>query len=101
MPEERDPKEFIREYEETLRKNNIKPCSKKEFERYERLLEQEDKELLDTIQKYNHIGAVNLAFSHPAYSMRYYVYPIIMSNKSEEEIIRLLKLLIPKDFAYL
>ena len=101
MYEEQDPKEFIREYEETLKKNNIEPCSKKEFERYERLLKQDDEELHDTIQKYFHIGAVNLAFSHPAYSMRYFVYPIIMSGKSEEEIVRLLKLLIPPNFSYL
>ena len=96
-----DLKSYLKNFEETLKKNNIKPCSKKEFERYERLLKNDNPKLLDKVQKYFHIRAVNIAFSHPAYELRYFVYPIIMSDKSEEEIIRLLDLLSPKGWSFL
>ena len=96
-----DLKTFLKNFEETLKKNNIKRCSKKEFEIYELLLKNDNPKLLDKVQKYFHIRAVNIAFSHPAYELRYFVYPIIMSGKSEEEIIRLLDLLSPKGWSFL
>lgn len=96
-----DLKMFLKNFEETLKKNNIKRCSKEDFERYEHLFKQHDRKVRDAVQKYFHIRAVNIAFSHPAYELRYFVYPIIMSDKSEEEIVRLLDLLSPKGWSFL
>ena len=41
--ENNDLKTFLKKFEETLRKNNIKRCSKEEFERYEHLFKQHDR----------------------------------------------------------
>ena len=72
-------------------------CTDKELEYYEDLRRNDDDLLWNRIGKFFHHPAVYHAIMRDLKDAKRGVYPIIMSDKNDDEIIRLLNIVAPQE----